>query len=202
MIRLDTPPDAVDRAYAKGLFELADEKGGRAMLEEFAGEFDELVDLLRANPQLEELIGSLIIPSKEKEESLRRIFEGRISRLILNLMLLLNIKERDGRFVRVAAAFDEMVQERFGKVEVDVYTRLPVPEDQLASLKDRLRAALDREPVIYAYTDETMLGGVRIRVGDKLVDASFNARLRAIHERLEESGLDSLREQIQKTFED
>lgn len=202
MIRLDTPPDAIDRAYAKGLFELADEKGGRALLEELAGEFDELVDLLRGNPKLEEFIASLIVPSKTKEVSLRKIFEGRIHQYVLNLMLLLNIKERDGRFVRVAAAFDELVQEKFGKVEVDVYTRLPIPEDQLSMIKSRLQAALQREPVMYAYTDDQMIGGVRIRVGDKLVDASFNNRLRLMQERLTEEGLASMRERASDAIDD
>ncbi len=202
MIRLDTPPDAIDRVYAKGLFALAEEKGGRALLEELAGEFDELVDMLRAQPELEEFIASLIVGSKVKEVSLRKIFEGRIHQYILNLMLLLNIKERDGRFVRVAAAFDEMVQERFGKVEVDVYTRLPIPEDQLTLLKNRLQEKLQREPVVYAYTDETMLGGIRIRVGDKLVDASFRTRLRNMQEKIGGDGLARMRENAGGAIED
>ncbi|GAB4521349.1 MAG: hypothetical protein Tsb0013_24620 [Phycisphaerales bacterium] len=202
MIRLDTPPDAIDRAYAKGLYELAQEKGGRALLEELAGEFDELVDMFRGNPQLEEFVASLIVPSPVKETSLRTIFEGRIHQYILNLMLLLNIKERDGRFVRVAAAFDEMVQQAFGKVEVDVYTRLPIPEDQLALLKERLQQTLGREPVVYAYTDESMLGGIRIRVGDKLVDASYRTRLRMMQERLTEQGVARMRERASDAIED
>lgn len=202
MIRLDTPPDAIDRSYAEAFFELAEQQGGRPLLEELSGEFDELVELLRSNPKLEEFIASLIINSEEKEHALRRIFEGRISQLILNLMLLLNKKERDGRFVRVAAAFDQMVQERFGRVEVDVFTRLPIPEDQLAALKARLQEAMQREPIVYAYTDESMIGGVRIRVGDKLVDASFATRLRNMQERLAESGLAGLRERARDTIQD
>lgn len=202
MIRLDTPPDAIDRVYAKALYELAEENGGRALLEEIAGEFDEIVDLLRGNHRLEEFIASLIISSKVKEQSLRRIFEGRIHQHILDLMLLLNMKERDGRFVRVAAAFDELVQERFGKVEVDVFTRLPIPEDQLNLLKQRLQSALQREPVIYAYTDETMLGGIRIRVGDKLVDASFQTRLRVMQEQINHHGVAVMRERAHDAIEE
>ena len=202
MIRLDTPPDSIDRVYAKGLYQLAEEKGGRALLEELAGEFDELVDMFRANPQLEEFVASLIVASDVKEVSLRKIFEGRIHQYILNLMLLLNIKERDGRFVRVAAAFDEMVQAAFGKVEVYVYTRMPIPEDPLNQLRARLRATLGREPVVYAYTDESLLGGIRLRVGDKLVDASYRTRLRMLQEQLTENGVVTMRERASGAIED
>jgi F-type H+-transporting ATPase subunit delta len=202
MIRLDTPPDSVDRAYAKSLFELVEGQGGRAKLEELDGELDELVDLLRSEPKLEEFLASQIIPVDQKEKSLRSIFAGRISDPILNTMLYLVRKDRGGRFVRVAGAYDEMVQERFGRIEVDVYTRLPIPEDQLASLKERLQAEFAREPVIYPYTDETMIGGIRIRVGDKLVDASFNTRLRRMSELFKEEGMALMREKAQQAIDD
>lgn len=202
MIRLDTPPDAIDKVYAKSLFELAEAKGGRALLEELSGELDELVDLIRKNPSFEEFIASRIIAAEAKEATMRRVFEGRISDHVLNTMLLLNRKDRGGRFVRVAVAFDEMVQERFGKVEVDVYTRMPIPEDQLAALKAQLQAALGREPVVYSYTDETMLGGIRVRVGDKLVDASFTTRVRAIRERMTDFGIATVRERADDLYQD
>ncbi len=202
MIRLDTPPDAIDKVYAKSLFELAEAKGGRALLEELSGELDELVELIRQNPKLEELIASRIVASEAKSASLRKIFDGRVSEHVMYLMLLLNKKGRASRFVRVAVAFDEMVQEQFGKVEVDVYTRMPIPEDQLAHLKAQLQSALGREPVLYAYTDETMLGGIRVRVGDKLVDASFTTRVRAIRERLTDFGIASVRERAESMYQD
>lgn len=202
MVRLDTPPDAVDKAYAKALFELALEQGGRERLEELSAELDELVDVVRAEPRFEEFIASRIIPVEKKERSLRHILGDHVSKPILNLALLLNKKERAGRFVRVAVAFDQMVQERFGRIEVDVYTRFPMPADQLERLRGTLRAALDREPIIYTYTDPSMIGGLRVRVGDRLVDASFSTRLRKMRDLLKEQGAAEIKTRFDRAVED
>ncbi|MEO1129494.1 MAG: ATP synthase F1 subunit delta [Planctomycetota bacterium] len=202
MIRLDTPPDAVDKAYAKSLFELVESQGGRERLEEIASELEELVELARHQPELEEFVASRIIPATSKDRTLRAIFEGRISNVILNLMLLLNRKGRAGRFVRIAVAYDQLVQEQFGKVEVDIYTRYPIPQDQLQRLDEVLRTALRRDPVIYTYTDPSMLGGLKIRVGDSLLDASFTTRLRKMRELLKEEGSAVMRSRFEQSFED
>lgn len=202
MVRLDTPPDAVDKAYARALFELAFEGGGRERLEELSSELDDLVDVVRAEPRFEEFIASKIIPVEKKERSLRHILGGRVGEPILNLALLLNRKGRAGRFVRVAVAYDQMVQERFGRVEVDVYTRFPMPADQLERLRGTLRGALGREPIIYTYTDPSMIGGLRVRVGDRLVDASFSTRLRKMRDLLKEEGAARIKNRFQQAVED
>lgn len=202
MVRLDTPPDAVDKAYAHGLFALALEQGGRERLEEISSELDELVDVVRAEPRFEEFIASKIIPVEKKERSLRNILGGRVSEPVLNLALLLNHKGRAGRFVRVAVAFDQLVQERFGRVEVDVYTRFPMPADQLERLRETLRTALGREPIIYTYADPSMIGGLRVRVGDRLVDASFSTRLRKMRDLLKEEGAAEIKNRFDRAVED
>ncbi len=202
MVRIDTPPDAVDKAYAKSLFELAEEKGGRDRLESVAAELEELVEIARANPRFEEFIASRIIPADRKAASLRTMFAGRVDDLIFHTMLVLNKKGRADRFARVAAALGHMVEERFGRVEVDVYTRFPIPPDQLESLRSILHQRLDREPVIYTYTDPSMIGGLKVRVGDQLLDASFSTRLRKMRELLAEEGGELIRERFASVFED
>jgi F-type H+-transporting ATPase subunit delta len=202
MVRLDTPPDAVDKVYAKALFELAFEQGGRERLEALVAELDELVDLVRQIPEFEEFMASRIIAFPKKEASLRRMFEGKVSPEVMHLALLLQKKGRSGRFVRVAVAFDQLVQERFGRVEVDVYTRFPMPPDQMERLRDTLRAALGREPVVYTYTDSSMIGGLRVRVGDRLVDASFSTRLRKMRDLLKEDGAALIKARFEQAVED
>lgn len=200
MVRLDTPPDAIDHTYAASLFGLAEDRGGRDLLESLAGEAQEIVDLLRDQPQLEEFIASRIIRSEAKQESLIRIFRGNIDELILDLLLVMNRKERGNRFVRALAAFDHMVEERFGRVEVDVYTRYPVPADQLDGIKRALQERLGREPIVYTYVDEAMIGGIRVRVGDRLLDASYATQLRKMREMLKDEGAAILRERADRAI--
>jgi len=95
-----------------------------------------------------------------------------------------------------------MVQDKFGRVEVDVYTRHQLPSDQLEKIRERLQATLGREPIMHAYTDETMVGGVRMQVGDQLIDASVGTQLRKMRKRLMEDGSASLRTRFDRAIED
>lgn len=201
MIRLETQPEAVDKAYAKSLFELVEQRGGRELLEEISSEFDELEEILRAMPRFEEFIASRIIGAEKKQVSLEHMFRGKISDLILDTMLLMNRKGRLNRFAPMAMAYQQMVEERFGRVEVDVYTRYAIPEDQLDSLKNRLQEVLRREPVVYPHTDSSMLGGMKLRVGDILLDASFDSRLRKMREMLRTEGAVLMRERVSRAFD-
>jgi F-type H+-transporting ATPase subunit delta len=186
--QIETPPDAVDKVYAQSLFEAVEARGGREALEGVAAELDELIEIGRGEPRLREFMGSRIIESERREKSLRSIFGGRVDEFVLNLMLLLNKKDRSDRFFRVARAFDEMLQERFGRVEVDVYTRFALDNAQLEGVRNSVRKALGREPVVYTYRDNGMIGGMKIRVGDMLLDASVSTRLRKMRERLKGEG--------------
>lgn len=199
---IETPPDAVDRVYAQSLFELAEAQGGREQLEAVAGELEELANLIRSHHELAELLGSRIIPAADKERSLNAIFKGRLSDLVLRFLLVLLRKERLNRTLPITVAFDELIQERFGRIEIDLYTRHPLPADQIESIRQRLHKALQREPVLHTYVDETMIGGVRMQVGDKLVDASIDTQLRRMRERLIENGANQVRARFDRIVED
>ena len=199
---IDSPPDALSRVYAGSLFDLADQAGGKAQLEAIAGELEALVELTRAMPQLSEFFASRILGTRQREASLQKMFGGSVSPLLLNFLLVVNRKERLNQFLAIATAFDEMIQEKFGRIEVDVFTRHELPRDQVSGIQSKLAAALGREPVMHAYTDPDMLGGMRLQVGDKLIDASVSTMLRKMREQLKTKGADALRSRFDRLLED
>ncbi len=184
----ESPPEAVDKVYAKSLFELAEAEGDRDRLESLASELDEFVELTRAEAQLSEFMSSRILATKDRAGSLATMFEGRISDLLLRFLQVLNRKERLNRLLSIVAAYQEMVQEKFGRIEVNVYTREPISADQIASIKSRLQAATGREPVIYPYTVPSMIGGVKMQIGDRLFDDSIQTSLRNMTELVKDEG--------------
>ncbi|MDX2116161.1 MAG: ATP synthase F1 subunit delta [Planctomycetota bacterium] len=195
-------PEAVDKIYAQSIFELAEARGGRPLLEEIADEMEQLDELRERDPQIQEFFRSRIITGVQKAAVLERALKGRINELVLNLVLVLARKERQDRIWRVFTAYDRMLQERFGRVEVDVYTRYPIPAEQLDGLRDRLARLLSREPVVHAYVDESMIGGVRLQMGDKLIDASIDASLRRMREQLIDRGGDAIRARSGRVIEE
>lgn len=198
----ESKPDAVARLYAASLFELAEAKGGQDLLERIAGELSELVEIARQNRDFGEFLSSRILATKDREASLRKILEGQAHAYTLNLLLVLNAKDRLGHLAVVVAAFDRLLQERFGRVEVDVFTAAPIDQATLDRVAETVRRAIGREPVMHSYVDKSMIGGLKLLVGDQLIDASLSTRLQRVRDRFKGPGADELRRRIGTLFDD
>jgi F-type H+-transporting ATPase subunit delta len=147
-------------------------------------------------------MSSRIVAPEKREASLRAMLGGNVSDLVLRFLLVLNRKGRLMRFLTVVAAFQEMVRARFGQVEVDVFTRHPLSQDAIESIRERLRASLGREPVVYAYTDEQMIGGVKMQIGDRLFDDSIQTKIRNMTELLVRDGQSLMRSRADRAYEE
>jgi F-type H+-transporting ATPase subunit delta len=109
---------------------------------------------------------------------------------LLNFMLVLNRKARLAELLAIDEAYQAMEQEAFGRVEVDVFT--PSGSVDAASrdaLAADLRKSLGKEPVLHFYADPAMIGGLKLRIGDRLIDGSVAAQLRRMRSALLERGL-------------
>lgn len=199
---MPTQTDALANVYAKSLYELAHQAGGQAKVSEVAQELERIVELLHENRAFAEFMSSPIIDRSARSQSLRKIFANRITDLTLRFLLVLNDNRRLNRLESVAAAFDHMVQEAYGRVEVDVYTAAPLERPQLDKLRQRIQETLRREPVLHPYTEPSMIGGIKLRIGDQLIDGSIAGKLRRMKRDLLSSGGTNLREQIDRYFND
>src|SRR5438309_133793 len=77
-----------------------------------------------------------------------------------------------------------LLDEKLGTVEVDLTVAQRLTSEQLEQAKQRISQALGRDAVVHQYVDENVLGGVVLRVGDKLIDASVRYQLQAMKEQL------------------
>lgn len=195
-------PDAVARLYAASLFEVAEARGGQPAIESIGAELGEIVELARADARFAEFLSSRILATKDRARSIKAAFDGKCDPMLVNLMLVLNDKGRLGHLGVIARAYDEIVQDRFGRVEVDVITVSPIDDDQMNALKDRLQARLGKEPVMHRYHDASMIGGLKLRVGDQLFDASIETRLRRMRQRLSSSGMAAMKSRTDRIIED
>lgn len=198
---IESQPDALATVYARSLLELADAGGGQARIESVMGELESVLDMARADKRFGEFLASRVLSTANRAASLRRIFEGNCDDLVLRFLLVLNQKGRLGHIVAIVAAYDALVQERFGRIEVDVFTASPVEFAELERVKARLSTILGKEVVVHPYTDESMIGGVKFRIGDQLVDASLASRLRRMRDRLHTAGGAELRARASRIIE-
>lgn len=194
--------DALATVYAKSLFELALEAGGNDKIVEIADELEQVCELSRQNREVHLFFSSPIIDVTKRGEALSAIFSNRVTDLTLRFLLVLNAKGRLNHIEPINVAFDLLVQEAFGRVEVDVFTAQSLDENAINTIKEKVQAMLSKEPVLHAYVDKTMLGGLKLRIGDQLIDGSVQTKLRRLSESIKDSGSTAIREDFETYLED
>ena len=186
--------DAVARVYATSLLELAEAAGGDEKIAETGEQLAAVVEIVHSDPQFAEFLRSPIVKRSSRGDSIRRMLDGQVSDLLLRFLLVLNDKGRLGRLADVSAAFEEILNERFGKVEVDVFTVDGRLDDaQVSLMAGKIRSKLGKEPVFHQYKDPSLIGGLVLRVGDQLIDGSVRGRLRGLRESLLGRGTAAIR---------
>jgi len=141
-------------------------------------------EVFRRDPQLEEFLSSPAVTRDRKGEVLRKAFHGRVSATTLQFLLVLNDHQRLDVLRAAAAAYRELYEERSGRMKVLVRSAVPLDEDQQERLRQQLREAYRREPVLQTRVDPDLLGGLVVRVGDWVYDSSVRTRLEMIRDQL------------------
>jgi F-type H+-transporting ATPase subunit delta len=198
----DAQPDALSQVYARSLYEMADARGGRAAVEGALGELEDVLEIARASPEFSEFLASRVLPVAQRSASLEKIFKGRLNDLTLRFLQVLNEKGRLGHLPAIVAALDQLVQEKFGRIEVDIYTATPISPDELRAVRDRLQKTLGREPIVHPYTDNAMIGGVKLQIGDRLIDASLATQLRRLRDQLATNSTAEIRSRAERIIDD
>ena len=172
-------PTAV--AYARSLLELANE---RSQADEIGREMAAIREITEQNPTFASFLADPGIGAAERTDTLNRIFRDRASPLVMNFLGVLNNKGRLRLLGSIAEAYGNLLDEQQGNVEVDVTVAQRLSPDQLEQVRQRVSEALGKNAVVHQYVDENIIGGLVLRVEDRLIDASVKYQLEAMRERL------------------
>jgi F-type H+-transporting ATPase subunit delta len=182
---LDADSRRVARVYAESLLDAAAEL---QQTDEVLDELAALIDgVLRAAPQFEAFLVSGAARGR-KAEVIRRAFDRRASDLFRNFLLVLNAHRRLDLLRGLREAATELHAERAGRMRVIVTSAVPLRDDQRERLRQQLRARFRKEPVLTARVEPDLLGGIVVRAGDWLYDASVRARLETVRQQIIERG--------------
>ena len=194
-------PDAIANVYAKSLFELAVAEGGNVQAESVLGELEDILEIARGDATFSEFLASRVIPTASRDASLVKILDGNASDLTLRFLRLLNRKGRLGHLYPITTAFESLVQDAFGRVEVDLFTAEALDESAKSTFRDTLASRLGKEIILHTYTEPAMLGGVKLRIGDRLVDDSLVSQLSRMRDRLNTDGSSRVRSTAAQVIE-
>ena len=174
-------PNPVAATYAKPLLQLASEQNQAKQVGE---ELSQLADLVKQNKTFGLYLSDPGIGHDERNKAMHRIFDGRISPLLTQFLGVLNHRNKLRYLDIIAKAYDELLEEQLGNIEVDVTTAQRLTPEQLETVRQKVSAALGKNAVVHQYVDESILGGLVVRVEDKLIDASVRYQLQAMKEQL------------------
>ncbi|MAT81142.1 MAG: ATP synthase F1 subunit delta [Phycisphaerae bacterium] len=183
-----THTDTLARIYARSLFELCEEAGGRDKAMEVADELEQVCELARSDSAFNEFLASPLLEVTARGDSLKAIFENKISDLLLRFLLVLNANDRLGHLEQIEAAMIQIVHEQWGRIEVDVTTAQAMDDTARETITAQLKSALGKDPVIHSHVNEDLIGGITLRIGDQLIDGSVATQLRRLETDLKKSG--------------
>ena len=171
----DSKSTDVGARYAQALFELAKTAGQTARVEADLKAFK----AMRAeSADLRRLLGSPAFGAEDKTRALMAVADAAgfhpLSRKFLGLMAT---NHRAGSILAAITAFEALSAIDRGVVAAEVTTAVKLTAAQLTGLKAALRLSLGKDPEIETRVDPSILGGLKVRVGSRLYDASLRSKL-------------------------
>jgi len=169
-------PSTVARPYAEAAFRLADAAGALAKWSEMLGILaavgdDERVRAAVTDPKLSDAKAAGVFIS---------ILSGRLSAEAENFVRVLAENGRLALLPEIRAQFEALKNEREGVVEAEVQTAFELTEAQVADLVQRLEKKTGRKVKARVHLDKALIGGIKVVLGDKVIDGSARAQLGAL----------------------
>ena len=179
--KIDVSAQGIAEAYAKALLEATEAAGkSEAVLAELDSWID---DVLEKQPKLDRLFASPVVDAEEKFALIDRALK-KAEPLFVNFMKVLAQHERLEIVRTIRAKAHHLLDKLRGRTEANVVSAAPLDPKQSAAIKARLQATYGGEVVLRETVDPSLIGGVIVRVGDRVVDGSLANSLARLKEQL------------------
>ncbi len=165
----------VGARYAQALFELADEAKMVAVAED---DLKSLKAMSAESADLRRLIASPAFSAEDKGKALLALAEkAHLNSLTKKFLGLLAANNRVSALPATILAFEKLAADRRGAVAAEVTSAIKLTAAQQKAIAAQLKQAFGKDPEISTTVDPSILGGLKVKVGSKLFDASLKSRL-------------------------
>lgn len=167
--------------YAEALFELARDAGTLTQVKE---ELLAVKKVLDGNERLKDVVFHPGINKEEKKAVISEIFASKLSKMVMNFLMLIVDKKRERLIAQICTIFAEKVDDEQGIKKITIETAYPLDPAEKAKLTGQLEHAMKAKLVVDARVNEGMLGGIIIKERMRLIDASVVQFLRSLKTKL------------------
>ena len=173
---------ASQHPYGAALLELTEEQNATDTVVEQCRQLAELID---SDDTLRTMLQNPSLSIENRRGVLKAALEGRVHDSLYRLIQVMNQKGRAAYIGHMCRSFVKLVDQHRGVVEVDAYVASELDDATAGRVRDQLGAALGGKQVhLNLHVDPSIIGGLKVRIGDKLIDGSVAARLRRMRETL------------------
>jgi F-type H+-transporting ATPase subunit delta len=172
--------------YAKAVFEIAKDEKALPTLE---ADTEGLAAALAISPEFAEMIASPVVTRSEQSAAIAAIAAKMgLSAIMSNTLALMASKRRLFVLPQLVANLRARIAEEKGEVTADVISAAALTAAQASALAASLKAKIGKDVKLNATVDESLIGGLIVKLGSSMIDTSVKARLSALQNAMKEVG--------------
>jgi len=185
-VAVSSETSSIAGRYATALFELADDADALDAVESDLASISQALD---DSDDLRRVVSSPLYSREETGAAMASIGKAmNLSPLTSNVVGLMAQKRRLFALGAVCSAFARMMADRRGEVTAEVASAHPLTKKQMSALSAALKQSVGRDVKLETSVDETLIGGLVVKVGSKLIDTSIRSKLSALQNAMREVG--------------
>jgi len=172
------------KRYARALYEAAK---GKNSVNVAMDDMKSAAELFECQQELVLLMASPNMNTSAKTDLIKQIFAGKVSDIVLNTLVLLVERKRSDLIPTVYEQFLKIANEELGRAHAVVYTPKALTLDEEAAVAARFSNLTGKTIQVTNIVDPSLLGGMKVRIGDKLYDGSLSSKLERMEKVLQAS---------------
>ena len=172
----------IAKRYAQALLDIGKEDGN---YEQYGRELKEFVNLCVSNTEFFEVLSSPVFSVEERMKVLDHVLEKtEFSEIMKNFLRVLLEKKRINRIQEISDYYSKLLDDIMGIVRAKIITARPLKKKTLDKLLKSLEKFISKKVKPETEIDESIIGGVIVKIGDLVLDGSITAQLRGLKESL------------------
>jgi F-type H+-transporting ATPase subunit delta len=182
----NSPVSGVAERYATALFELARDSGA---LDQVKADLDRFTDLMAESADLTRLVRSPVFSADEQLRAVDAVLgRAAIGGAAANLIKVAARNRRLFVVPEIITGFREMLARHRGEASAEVTSAEKLSDRQVAALKEALRGTIGKDVALAEKVDPSLIGGLIVKVGSRMIDTSLKTKLSSIKIAMKEVG--------------
>jgi len=175
--------ELVAKRYSNALFEIALEENS---LDKTGEELSLITDALKEHPNLFKALKSPLSKPEERKDMMKSIFAEQLSKETMNFVYVLIDKSRSNALMEIGTEYHKLLADHNNTIKAVATTAVSMTKKQITELTEKLTKTSGKTVTLTNEVDPSIIGGVFIQMGDKIIDGTLKRRLTEIEDRLKE----------------